>query len=475
MKTEKTSVGELKERSGFSGSLGFILAAAGSAVGLGNIWRFPYCAAEGGGGLFLLIYIILVVVFGYVLLSTDISIGRKTGMSSINAYGSMNRKWKFVGILAFIVPSIIITYYIVIGGWIFHYAASYITMSGDTIAQDGYFTSFISSGAAPIVFMLIYLAVNAVIVMLGVEKGIERFSKFIMISLIALIIFIAVYSVTITHTDESGVTRTGLDGLAVYFIPNFDGLTLSGFAEILMNAISQMFFSLSIAMGIMVTYGSYVKKEVNLSKSVKQICIFDSAVAILAGMIIVPAVFVFFGMDGMTAGTGLMFVTLPKVFQAMGGFGPVIAIMFFIMVAFAAITSSVSILEAIVANAMEVFHKTRKQVCLVVIAVAAAVAVIVCLGYNVLYAEIPLPAGGTGQILDVLDYMSNDILMPFIALFTCILIGWVLKPSWVTGEMEASGHKLGAKGLFSVMLRFVGPALMVILILNALGVFNKIG
>lgn len=464
---------EKKKHASFSGSLGFVLASAASAVGIGNIWRFPYLAAKDGGGLFLFIYIALVITFGFSLLITDIAIGRKTRSNPIHAFTSLKKKFKFVGILTFMVPSIIITYYTVLGGWITKYLAVYVTGQGTAAAGDGYFTSFITSPVSSIVFMLIFLAVSALIVFLGVEKGIEKFSKWVMPGLIVIILGIAIYSLTLSYTDANGVTRTGLQGLAVYVIPNFEGLTFSRFMEVLLDAMSQLFFSLSVSMGIMITYGSYVKDDVNLSKSVTHIEIFDTGVAFLVGLLIIPSVYVFLGPDGMSGGAGLMFMSLPKVFDAMGAAGAVVGALFFIMVEIAALTSSVSVLETIVASLMEMTGKSRRFISLLVTLVAAAGAVFVCLGYSVFYFEVTVPgASAPGQLLDVLDYISNSLMMPFISLMTCILVGWVIKPSTMTDEIEKGGHKFHRKKLYVVMIKFVAPVLMLLLLCQSSGLIS---
>jgi len=464
---------ETKKKASFTGSFGFIMAAAGSAVGLGNLWRFPYLAAKDGGGIFLVVYLLLVLTFGFSLLATDILIGRKTGKSSIGAFEAIGKRWKFLGILTFIVPSIIITYYSVIGGWILKYLTTYVTFKGSEAASGSYFNDFITAPVpvAPIVFMLIYLAITAFIVYLGVEKGIEKFSKVIMPVLIIMVVGIAVFSLTLKFTDEAGVVRTGLEGAKIYLVPNFEGMTFSRFMGILLDAMSQLFFSLSVSMGIMITYGSYVKKDVNLSKSIGHIEIFDTLVAFLSGLMILPAVYAFQGVEGMSQqGPGLLFKALPNVFEAMGGIGDFVGIAFFLMVAIAALTSSVSIMEAIVGNCMQVFHTDRKKVSLIVTGIAAAGAVLICLGYNALYFELNFATISGGQLLDVFDYISNNLLMPVISLLTCVLIGWVLGPKWAIDEMEASGDRFGRKRMYVVIIKYVAPVLMVALLLKSIGV-----
>ena len=350
----------MKKKSAFTGQLGFVFAAAGSAVGVGNLWRFPYLAAKDGGGVFLLVYLVLIVTVGFSLLTTDIAIGRRTGKSAIYAYESMNRKWKFLGVITFFVPVLIMTYYAVIGGWILKYIVLFLTDGTGAAAQDNCFTGFITSPHS-VWYGLAFMMLTAFIVYRGVEKGIERVSKTMMPLLLILVIGIASYSLTLKNGTDGESVRTGLQGLKVYLTPDWSGMTVSRFLQITLDAMSQLFFSLSVSMGIMITYGSYVKPDVNLGRSVSLIEIMDTGVALLAGVMIIPAVFVFFGVDGMSAGPGLMFISLPKVFDCMGTAGRIIGLLFFILAAFAALTSCISVLESITANCMEIFHTERKK------------------------------------------------------------------------------------------------------------------
>ncbi len=436
---------EVKKKHGFTGSIGFVLAAAGSAVGVGNIWRFPYLVARDGGGLFILVYLVLVLTFGFVLLTTDIAIGRKTGKNAWDAFQSIVPKWGFLGKLTFLVPTLIMTYYCVIGGWILKYAFVFLSGQGQIAANDGYFTQFIQNPISPIFFMLVFLIITSIIVYKGVEKGVEKFSRYVMPILLVIIVGIALYSLTLSYTDASGVTRTGIQGLAVYLIPQFEGLTISKFLNIVLDAMSQLFFSLSVSMGIMITYGSYVKKDVNLNKSIAQIEFFDTSVALIAGAMIIPSVFVFTGIDGMAQGPSLMFVSLPKVFASMGIAGPIVGLLFFVMILFAAFTSSVSIMETLVANCMNIFDKNRKQMSLVICLYSLVAAIIICLGYNVFYFECTLPNGVVGQLLDIADYISNSFLMPLISFLTAIFIGYIVKPQWIIEEIEQDGVKFKRK------------------------------
>ena len=461
----------MKQKNGFSGQIGFVFAAAGSAVGVGNLWRFPYLAAKDGGGLFLVIYLILVLTFGFALLTTDIAIGRKTGKSAIYAYESMRKKWKFLGVLTFLVPVLIMTYYAVIGGWILKYITIYLLGSGEEAVSDNCFTSFISSPSS-VAFGLIFMLLTALIVYNGVEKGIERVSKFVMPVLLIMVIGIAIFSLTLKNTLEDGTVRTGLQGLKVYLTPDFSGLTLQRFLQVMLDAMSQLFFSLSVSMGIMITYGSYVKKDVDLNRSVAQIELMDTAVAFLAGVMIIPAVFVFSGLEGMSAGPGLMFVSLPKVFYRMGFAGRMVGILFFVLAGFAALTSCISVLESIVANCMELLHTERKKTTKVLSVIYLAATAVIALGYSIFYVEAPLPSGSTGQLLDIMDYISNSFLMPFISLLSSILIGWIMKPDWIAEEMELNGTKFKRKRLYNVMIRYIMPVIMLVLFLQSTGLLN---
>lgn len=464
-----------KHRNSFSGSIGFVLAAAGSAVGLGNIWRFPYLAAKDGGGLFLVIYLVLAFTFGFALLTTEIAIGRKTKQSPLTAYGKIHKKCKFLGVIASLVPVIIMPYYCVIGGWVVKYFLAYLMGEGSRAATDGYFANYIAEEQQPVALMTVFLVIVVVIVIRGVNKGIESFSKVLMPILLLLVVGISIFSLTIQHTDEAGVTRTGLEGFLIYVIPNFEGLTLKGFFTVLVDAMGQLFFSLSVAMGIMIAYGSYVKDDANMVKAINQIEIFDSVVAFLAGVMIIPAVYTFMGKEGMAAhGPGLMFVSLPKIFDSMGKAGDLMGCLFFAMVLFAALTSAVSIMEAVVASFMDKFHMSRLKATVIETVIALIGAILVCLGYNKLYFNIKLPNGSEAQILDIMDYISNNCLMPIVAIGTCILIGWITKPSLVIDEAEKTGCKFSRKKLYIVMIRYIAPILLVILFLKSMGILTVI-
>ena len=464
-----------KKEGGFSGQIGFVMAAAGSVVGVGNLWRFPYLAAQDGGGLFILIYLILALTFGFTLLTSDIAVGRRTGKNSINAYAEMSPKWKFLGIVTFLVPVLIMTYYAVIGGWIGRYIVVYLAGQGSDASVDTFFNSFITNPVQSSMFAVIFMFITAWVVFNGVEKGFVKYSRILMPVLLLMIVAIAVFSLTLKFTDPSGVTRTGLQGLYVYLAPDFEGITIARLMQILLDAMSQIFFSLSVSMGIMITYGSYIKKDVDINSSVHQIEFFDSGVALLAGMMIIPSIFVFEGIEGMGAGPSLMFVSLPKVFHSMGFIGNIVGLLFFLMAGFAALTSCVSVLETIVANCMEIFHTRRKKTTLVLTVVYTIASVIIALGYSSFYVEIPLPNGSVAQILDLMDYISNSFMMPFISLLSSILIGWVIGPDWIVEEVEYGGKKFGLKKLYAVMIRYIVPVMMFVLFLQSAGILGWFG
>lgn len=455
------------KRSTFSGSIGFVLSAAGSAVGLGNLWRFPYLAAQNGGGLFLVVYLILAVTFGFTLLVSEVSIGRKTRKSPIGAYAAMDPKWGWLGFFAVTVPFIILPYYCAIGGWVMKYCTLYLTGQAEAPVSEGFFTGYITGIKEPIIFMAIYVFLTSFVIYRGINKGIEKLSKILMPVLLIIVIGIAVFSITLSYKDGNTL-RTGLDGLKIYLVPDLSGLTLRSFMNVLLDAMGQLFFSISVAMGIMISYGSYFGDKDNLIKSVSQIEFFDTAVAFLAGVMTILPLYVFMGREGMNAsGPSLLFISMPKVFASMGSVGGILGALFFVMVFTAALTSSISIMEAVVSSFMEKFHISRKKATVLEGTIAFVIGTFVCLGYNVLYFEMPLPGGSKGQILDILDFASNYFLMPIAAIGTCLLVGWAVKPQVIIDEATKNGESFRNKGLFILMVKFIAPILLTILIVQS--------
>lgn len=447
-------------RSNFTSKLGFILAAAGSAVGLGNIWRFPYLVAKYGGGTFLLCYILLALTFGFALMVAEIALGRKTGLSAIGAFKALDKRFGFVGILASLVPIIILPYYSVIGGWVIKYFFTFLTGDMKTAAGDTYFSDFISGTSQPIIWFTVFILLTSVVVILGVEKGIENVSKVLMPVLVILTVGISIYVLTIDGAME---------GVKYYMLPHMSDFSI----KTLLAAMGQLFYSMSLAMGIMITYGSYMKKSANLESSVRQIEVFDTGIAFFAGLMIVPAVFAFSGGDtaALNAGPGLMFITLPKVFESMA-FGRIIGMAFFLLVFFAALTSAISLMETIVSILMDRFHWKRRTTSIIVTIYCLLMGIPSSLGFGIWSHVQPLGM----SILDAFDFISNSVLMPIVALLTCIFVGFVIKPKAILDEATAENGTFKSKTLFTVVIKWVAPiiliAILVSSVLSAMGLFS---
>ena len=437
------------KRSNFTGKLGFVLAAAGSAVGLGNLWRFPYLAARHGGGIFLLVYLILSVTFGFSLLVAEIAIGRKTGLSAISAFGQISKKCTFIGYLAALVPALILPYYSVIGGWVFKYLTAFVSGNTAAAAEDGYFEAFIGNAWQSIFFFALFIGITALVVLFGVEKGIEKVSKIMMPILIVLSIGIAAF------VCVSSAVRGEWDGILYYIKPEFSNFSIMT----VVAAMGQLFYSMSIAMGIMITYGSYMKKDVNLESSVHQIEFFDTGIAFLAGLMIVPSVVSYSGIEGLNKGPGLMFITLPKVFNDMGPIlGTVIGAVFFLLVFFAALISSISLMETVVSIIQDKFRIERKLTCLVVFCGSLIIGLPSALGFGVWSGITPLGM----DILTFFDFATNSVLMPIVAFLTCIIICYVMKPKGIIDEVSVTGEfKLA--WLFKTMI-YVAPILLLVIL-----------
>ena len=449
-----------EKRSNFTSKIGFVMAAAGSAVGLGNIWRFPYLAARYGGGTFLLVYLLLAITFGFSVMITEIAIGRKTGKSAIEAFKSLDKRFAFLGVLSAVVPAMIIPYYSVIGGWVTKYVTVYLTGISADAAQDGFFKAYVGKPAEPVLWLAVFVVVTALVVICGVQKGIEKVSTVLMPALVALSIVIAVYAVSLPGAWE---------GVLYYITPDLS--KLSGMT--VLAALGQLFYSMSLAMGIMVTYGSYMKKSDDLESSVHQIEIFDTGVAFLAGLMIVPSVYAFSGGDetALNEGTGLMFVTLPKVFESMPA-GKLIGAAFFIMVFFAALTSAISLMETVTSIVCDKTGWGRKKTTVLVAAACLILGVPFSLGEGV-WKDIRI-IGMT--FLDFFDFLSNSVLMPVVAICTCVLIGFVVGPKLVIREVEENGVVFKSKKIYGFIIKYIAPvgilAILVSSVISALGVFK---
>ena len=441
------------ERSTFSGKLGFVLSAAGASVGLGNIWRFPYLAAKYGGGIFLLIYIILALTFGYSMIIAETALGRMTRKSPVGAFGKFGKsKWlSFGGWINAVIPILIVPYYSVIGGWVIKYLVEYVKGNSQKLAEDGYFSAFISDGTSTEICFLVFALLTLAIIFAGVRNGVERVSKFMMPILVFLSVLIAIYS----------VTRTGaLAGVKYFLVPNpanFSWMTV-------VAAMGQMFYSLSIAMGILVTFGSYMKRDVSIEDSTTNVEIFDTAIAIMAGLMIIPAVFAFSGGDPDTlqAGPALMFITIPKVFANMG-FGTPIGIIFFLLVLMAALTSSIALTESAVSTFQDELRWPRKGATVIVGIIMVILGSLSSLGYGPL-AFVKIIGM---QFLDFFDFLTNSVMMPIAAFATCILISRVIGVGKIEEEVEADGGSFKRKKVFRFMIRYLCPIFTVIILLSS--------
>lgn len=448
-----------EKRSSFSSKIGFVLAAAGSAVGLGNLWRFPYLTAKYGGGMFLLVYIILALTFGFALMVAEIALGRKTGLSAISAYTKLSEKWSFLGYLSALVPIMITPYYCVIGGWILKYLWSYISMPTASDVAAISFGGFIGAPVEPLLWFLLFLGLTILIIVIGVEKGIENISKVLMPILVLIVLFVAIYACTLPGAIE---------GVKYLFLPNVKDFT----PTTILRAMTQLFFSLSLAMGIMITYGSYMKKDNNIETSSWQIEAFDTGVAVLAAVAIIPAIYACGNpSEDLTAGAGLIFVILPKLFNTMA-IGKIIAILFFFLVFFAAITSSISLYETVVSMFCDKAKMKRGTSIFVTLLICLLFGSLSSLGNGPL-AHIQIIKGQ--DFLTFFDFMSNNVIMPIVALGTCIFVGFVIKPQTIIDEVESSG-KFTWKSLFVIVIKYIAPILITIIfitsILEGLGILS---
>ena len=442
------------KRSTFSGKIGFVLSAAGASVGLGNIWRFPYLAAKYGGGIFLLIYILLALTFGYTMIVAESALGRMTRKSPVGAFKAFGKKagWlSFGGWINAIIPVLIVPYYSVIGGWVIKYLIEYVKGNSTKLAADGYFSEFISNGTSTEICFVIFCMFTLSIIYAGVRNGIERVSKFMMPILVVLSVIIAIYS----------VTRPGaIEGVKYFLVPNlknFSWMTV-------VAAMGQMFYSLSIAMGILITFGSYMKKDSSIEDSTRNVEVFDTAIAIMAGLMIIPAVFAFSGGDPDTlqAGPALMFITIPKVFANMG-FGTVVGILFFLLVLFAAVTSSIALTESAVSTFEDEIGWSRRKSTVVIGIIMIALGTLSCLGYGPL-AFVKIIGM---QFLDFFDFLTNSVMMPIAAMMTSIFVSKVVGIDRIEEEIRHGEGAFRRKKIFVVMIKYFCPIFAMIILASS--------
>lgn len=441
------------ERGAFSSKLGFVLSAAGAAVGLGNIWRFPYLAAKYGGGAFLLVYLILVATFGYTMIIAESTIGRASGKSPVGAFRffSDSKAMAAGGWLNAVIPILIVPYYSVIGGWVCKYLFSYLTTDLKTLASDTFFTDFITDGVSTEIWFIVFTVMVIIVILAGVNNGIERVTRFMMPVLLLLALIICIYGIRLPGAFE---------GVKYFFIPNlknFSWMTI-------VSAMGQMFYSLSIAMGILITFGSYMSKETSIDKSTRQVELFDTLIAVMAGLMIIPAVFSFSKGDPevLKAGPSLMFVMMPKVFAGMSG-GKFIGILFFLLVIFAALTSAIALTECVVSTFNDEFGWSRTKGTLITAAVMIALGTLSCQGYGPLASVtiIGMP------FLDFFDFLTNSVMMPLSALAICILVSRHMGLKLVDQEVMRDGHPFNRRRIFAFMIRYVCPVFVIIIFLSS--------
>ena len=458
-------------RASWSGQLAFVLAAAASAIGLGNLWRFPYLAAKYGGGVFIAAYLILSLTLGFTLLITEIALGRYSRQSQITVFGKLgHKKWNFLGVLATIVPLVILPYYNVIGGWVVKYFVAYVKCifcSADTLSDpNAFFASFITAPWEPFVYMVIFSLVVSFVILLGVKNGIEKSNLVMMPILFLMAVGIAIYVATLPNASV---------GIKYYLIPDFSNC--DNFGKVILGAMGQMFYSLSLAMGIMITYGSYMKRRNSIPSASVRIVAADTFVAVLSGFIIIPVVVIFAANSGVNgkvaieAGPGLMFETLPKVFSSLGVAGPYLGLIFFTLVLFAALTSSISMTEACVAAIGDYFKTKRKSSTFAITLWALLLGSVSAFGYGRWESFKPfgMPA------LDFFDFSMNSILMPIVAALTCYFVGWVLSPKRILAECHRHGGATGFKYFYIVMVKFIAPLLVIAILISEVCRAFKIG
>ncbi len=443
-----------KNRGQFTSSLGFILASAGSAIGLGNLWKFPYIAANSGGGIFLVFYILFVLLLGVPIMMAEMSIGRRTQLNAIGAYRKLNKKWTFVGVLGVLCAFVILSYYSVVGGWVTKYIVAFA--SGGNFGSDpaAYFNNFVASPVEPVVWHLVFMAFCAIVVVMGVVKGIEKMSKILLPALFVIVVVVAIRSVTLPGAGE---------GLKFLFVPDFSAVSSIGdLGNAMVQAMGQVFFSLSLGMGITITYGSYLKKESNIVKDTGIVVGLDSLAAILSGCAILPAVFAL-GFEP-TAGPGLIFSILPAVFADMP-FGAFFGFLFFILVFIAAATSAISLLEVVAAYFIDNFHWSRKKATIIMASLMAFIGIFASLSMGPLSNVL---IGGM-NIFDALSFFTDKLLMPISAMLMCVFVGHVWGTDALMQELViGSPSAIKLKKVLSVILKYIAPILILVILITGL-------
>ncbi len=454
-----------KKRAQWGSKLGFILAAAGSAVGLGNIWKFPGKAFEGGGGAYILIYIGIVLLIGMPVMLSELSLGRASQANAVDTFQKLNRKFTWVGVVGVSVAFIIASYYSHVGGWVLRYVGSYATNPSAVYADPlGYFYNMLGYDAASgatflpvtaLIFAAVFMAACCFVIVKGVEGGIEKFNKIGMPALFILLLILLVRSVTLDGADE---------GMAYMLTCDWSKVTFST----VLSALGQAFFSLSLGMAIMITYGSYLSPKENIAKNTAIICSMDTMVALIAGFIIVPAVFATLGAEGIGKGGGFAFASLAGVFEQMPG-GQFFGIVFYLLLLFAALTSCISIIEAIVAFLTERFGWKRGKCAVIICIIMYLIGCIYTCSqaaFNIKGIWFDFANGVTFPCFgDFMEFITDRLMIPLCALGVCIFVGWIWKPKSAIAEVEQNGmFKFRMAKIFSFLIKYVAPICIIAII-----------
>lgn len=471
-----------QERGNWGSNLGFLLAAIGSAVGLGNIWGFPYKMGRSGGFAFLMVYLLLAVFVGFVIMMGELAMGRKTGKGTITAYRQLSKKFHWVGWLAVFSPFVIMSFYAVLGAYCIEYLAlnlSNLAFNGAQVMTGAdLFTAMLTHPFGALIFTLLFMVICYLINSGGVSDGIEKFNTIGMPALFVMLVIIIIRSVTLDGAVE---------GLKFMFVPGH--AVAGGFIEeqpglltVLATAGGQMFFSLSLAMGVMITYGSYLDKQENLIKNSVIIVIADTIVALMAGLAVIPAAVAVYGPSATLSGPKLLFITLQDVFHSMGTIGPLFGVVFYLLVLLAAISSAISLIEVVVTFFMDRAAEKGKTanrakvvffVCLAIMAEAAIVA-IDGLGSNGIWVPFQNSLGIVGEFndcwLDFMDCLSEGIAMPLGAMLMSIMVSWEIKCSTLLEEIHIGGtNKLD--GFFTFCMKFIVPVGMLLILVGQIDTF----
>ena len=445
-------------RDSFGSKIGVIAAAAGSAVGLGNIWRFPYVLGENGGGAFLLIYLGFIFGIGFPVMLAELTIGRRAQKNALGSFKKLapGKPWYLIGLMGIVAAFMILAFYSTIAGWTLEYLVQAFSngFSGQSTGQlKESFEVFQGESFRPVLWQLVFMFLTAFIIYRGVKRGIEKYTKILMPVLVLLIIIICIRSLTLEGAK---------DGLVFLFKPDFSKITW----EVILDALGQAAFSLSIGMGTMITYGSYIQKNNNLSATALQVTTADTTIAVLAGVMIFPAVFAF-NIDP-AEGFGLVFIVLPNIFEQMAG-GYIFAILFFILLSIAALTSTVSVLEVVVAYFSEELNMSRRRATIIAATAISIVGVFATLSFGPL--KNALIFGRT--IFEWFDFLSANLLLPLGAIFIVLFVGWYLRKKNVKDEITNHGELKGRLiNVFMIIVKFIAPIAITLVFIYGLGLIG---